>query len=398
MQHDQFQSTGQTFMSSRMPKSLYQCLIFGQSTPEQVTNIKKTISNAMEGFGLQPDEHFTITVGFEGSFVETAPSVALFFGGVAPSLSEHAELMRLSIPIIPLVSDVANVANELPECLRSLNALALAPEDIELIKPAGVALQCLGLLPTQRRVFVSYRRTESRDVAVQLFEALSARQFEVFLDTHSVGAAVDFQSVLWHRLCDCDVVVMLDTPGFFDSRWARAEWGRATDKHISILQVLWPGHTASRTSALATPRVLSVDDFVEGKLTDEVIDSLSLQVEGLRSKSVALRHANIAGHLRSSIESMGGAVEAIGIRRSLVLRLPSGNPLVAHPSVGVPTAVTLHDAMRDNDSRPAILVYDHVGLSEEWMTHLNWLGTNVKGVQWIKSRQAGWELSELEGL
>ncbi|HEM7134587.1 TPA: toll/interleukin-1 receptor domain-containing protein, partial [Providencia rettgeri] len=242
---------GHIIMTSRMPQSLYQCLIFGLSTPSQVSNLRATISKAMEGFGLQPNTHFTITEGFEDSFVEMAPSVALFFGGENPSLPEHLELMRLSIPIIPLVSDVANVVNELPECLRSLNALALAPEDIELIKPAGVALQCLGLLPTQRRVFVSYRRTESRDVAVQLFEALSARQFEVFLDTHSVGAAVDFQSVLWHRLCDCDVVVMLDTPGFFDSRWARAEWGRATDKHISILQVLWPGHTASRTSALA---------------------------------------------------------------------------------------------------------------------------------------------------
>lgn len=133
-----------------MPKSLYQCLILVNRHQSKLL-ISKTISNAMEGFGLQPDEHFTITVGFEGSFVETAPSVALFWW-CGPSLSEHAELMRLSIPIIPLVSDVANVANELPECLRSLNALALAPEDIELIKPAGVALQCLGLLPTQRRV------------------------------------------------------------------------------------------------------------------------------------------------------------------------------------------------------------------------------------------------------
>jgi len=42
-------------------------------------------------------------------------------------------------------------------------------------------------LPAQRRVFVSYRRNESRDAAVQLFEELSARQFDVFLDTHSVG-------------------------------------------------------------------------------------------------------------------------------------------------------------------------------------------------------------------
>ena len=352
----------------------------------------------MVDFGLLSGEHYSITEGYGVGFNEIVPTVAVFFGGPGASLPEHSNLVRLNIPIVPLVSDVTNVSKELPECLRPLNAMALVREDTKLVKPASVALQCLGLLPPQRRVFVSYRRTESRDVAVQLFEALSARQFDVFLDTHSVGAATDFQSVLWHRLCDCDVVVMLDTPGFFDSRWARLEWGRATDKHISILQVLWPGHTPSRYSALATPRFLTEADFSSGKLIEVVIDEIALQVEGLRSRSVALRHANIAGHLRSSIERMGGSIEGIGARRSLVMKLPSGSPLVAHPSVGVPTAVTLHEAVRDGDTRRTIVVYDHVGLSDEWMTHLDWLGANFKGVQWIKSRQAGWELSELEDL
>lgn len=379
-----------------MPTPLYQCLIFGQPAPEQVSALTQTISTAMVDFGLLSGEHYSITEGFGGGFVEIVPTVAVFFGCPGASLPEHSNLMRLNIPIVPLVSDVANVSKELPECLRPLNALALVPADTKLVKPASVALQCLGLLPTQRRVFVSYRRTESRDVAVQLFEALSARQFDVFLDTHSVGAATDFQSVLWHRLCDCDVVVMLDTPGFFDSRWARLEWGRATDKHISILQVLWPGHTPSRYSSLATPRFLTEGNFASGKLTEAVIDDIALQVEGLRSKSVALRHANIAGHLRSSIERMGGSIEGIGTRRSIVMKLSSGSAVVAHPSVGVPTAVTLHEAVRDGDRRRTIVVYDHVGLSDEWMTHLDWLGANFKGVQWIKSRQAGWELSELE--
>jgi hypothetical protein len=32
------------------------------------------------------------------------------------------------------------------------------------------------------------------------------------------------------------------------------------------------------------------------------------------------------------------------------------------------------------------------------MTHIDWLGATFKDVRWIKSRQAGWELSELEDL
>lgn len=381
-----------------MNSPLYQCLIFGKPTQEQIAALSATISKAMEDFGLRSDEHFTITEGFGEKFVDTAPAVAIFFGGVEAELPEHATLMRLSIPVVPLVSSLTNVSVELPECLRPINALAISPDDAIWIKPAGVSLQCLGLLPEQRRVFVSYKRSDSRDVAVQLFEELSARQFDVFLDTHSVGIATDFQAMLWHRLCDSDVVIMLDTPGFFDSRWTRAEWGRATDKHISILQVLWPGHTASRFSTLATPMSLIDGDLAGSKLTASVIEAIALKVEVLRSKSIALRHANIAGQLRASIESMGGSMEGLGQRRSMLLKMPSGSPLIAHPSVGVPTAVTLQDAVRDGDPRPAAVVYDHVGLSDQWMGHLGWLGHNFNTVKWIRSRMAGWDLSELEGI
>ncbi|MBW8467672.1 MAG: toll/interleukin-1 receptor domain-containing protein [Thiobacillus sp.] len=381
-----------------MPAPLYQCLIFGKPSPEQFAALSATIVKSMEAFGLKPGEHFAITEGYGDHFVETAPAVVMFFGATGATLAEHPNLMRLSIPVVPIVSNLNNVSAELPECLRPINAMALAAADSNLVKPAGAALQCLGLLPAQRRVFVSYRRNESRDAAVQLFEELSARQFDVFLDTHSVGVATDFQSMLWHRLCDSDVVVMLDTPGFFESRWTRVEWGRATDKHISMLQVLWPGHKPSRFSTLATPMQLAEGDLVDKRFTEPVVEAIALQVEVLRSKSVAVRHANIAGHLRSSIERLGGRVEGVGQRRTILLNMPSGAPLVAHPNVGVPTAVTLHEAVRDGDERPAVVVYDHVGLSDEWMTHIEWLGTNFKPVKWIRSRQAGWDLSELEGI
>ncbi len=381
-----------------MATPLYQCLIFGEPTEAQFAALSATIAKSMGDFGMELDNHFTVTRGYGDHFVDTIPAAALFFGAAGSTLPEHTNLLRLSIPVIPLVTHLDKVSAELPECLRPINAMALSAEDVDLVRPANATLQCLGLLPTQRRVFVSYRRNESRDAAVQLFEELSARQFDVFLDTHSVGIATDFQSALWHRLCDSDVVVMLDTPGFFESRWTRAEWGRATDKHISMLQVLWPGHKPSRFSALATPMQLEEGDLVENRFTDPVVRDIAFQVEVLRSKSVAVRHANIAGQLKTSIESLGGKVEGVGLRRTILLNMPSGAPLVAHPSVGVPTAVTLHDAVRDGDSRPAVVVYDHVGLSQDWMTHLEWLGKNFKPVKWIRSRQAGWDLSELDGI
>jgi hypothetical protein len=94
---------------------------------------------------------------------------------------------------------------------------------------AAALLECVGLLRPQRRVFISYRRVESANAALQLHEALGSRGFDVFLDTYDVRPAEDFQAIVWHRLCDSDVMVMLDTPGYFGSRWTAAEIGRAEE-------------------------------------------------------------------------------------------------------------------------------------------------------------------------
>ena len=78
------------------------------------------------------------------------------------------------------------------------------------------------------------------------FNSLSARVFDVFLDTHAIAPGEDFQAVLWHRLCDSDVLIMLDTAGYFEKRWTKAEYGRALAKGISVLRVGWPVINRSR--------------------------------------------------------------------------------------------------------------------------------------------------------
>lgn len=141
---------------------LYQCLIFGAPKAEQIATFELTLSASLNEFGLQRDLHFSIAQGIKASFEATVPAVAVFFGGPGTTLTEHAQLMRLSIPVVPLVSSVSTVSVELPESLRSINALVLDAQDRELVKPVGAALLCLGLLPSQRRVFISYRRSGTR--------------------------------------------------------------------------------------------------------------------------------------------------------------------------------------------------------------------------------------------
>ena len=244
-----------------------------------------------------------------------------------------------------------------------------------------------------QRIFISYRRDEAREAALQLFNRLSANIYDVFLDTHGILPAEDFQGVLWHRLCDSDVLVMLDTPTYFDSRWTSAEFGRALSKGISILRIEWPGVVASRRTATTSSLVLN-DVEVEattGKLTDAALQRISDRVEVVRAESHAVRSLNLFSSLKRAVECVGGEVTGTGIHNAVHIRLADGKEIVAYPTLGVPTSVTFNQAVERAAGKEAAIVYDHIGLQDQWLRHLAWLGDNISAAKWVRASEAAWQ-------
>jgi hypothetical protein len=260
-------------------------------------------------------------------------------------------------------------------------------------------MECAGLLPRQRRVFVSYRRAEAREAALQLFDALSARLFDVFLDTHGIAPAEDFQTMLWHRLCDSDVLLMLDTPGYFESRWTNAEFGRALAKGISVLRVGWPDSTPSiRTATASRAELLPEEvDPQTGRLSNNAIERICLQLEEVRSQGHAVRSVNLVSNLRNALQQIGGQITGVGPNRAVYTQLSNGANVVVYPTLGVPTSKTLHEASTNSPGQSVAVVYDHIGLHPHWLTHLDWLGSHISSAKWIKASEAAWQFADWEG-
>jgi hypothetical protein len=116
----------------------------------------------------------------------------------------------------------------------------------------------MGLLRKRRRLFISYKRTESAMVAQQLYHALDERGFDVFLDTLSVRPAEQFQEHLWHRMTDSDVVILLYTKSAHASGWVEQEIERANGMKITVVQLIWPGVSRDPTTLLFEPVYLGV--------------------------------------------------------------------------------------------------------------------------------------------
>lgn len=376
----------------------YELAILGSPSESQRDAIEQCLAEAVQLFWLELGKQVSwevLPARFNPS--QRRAAAALFFCARGAPTGNLDELLARGIPILPVVTRAEPVREVVPPSLVRFNCLTYDPATPE--QAAAALLECAGLLPRQRRVFVSYRRDEAGGAALQLFDELSARFFDVFLDTHGIAPAADLPLVLLHRLCDSDVLVMLDTPSYFESRWTSAEFGRALAKGISVLRVGWPNFAPSARTATASRVDLTAADIdvASGRIADQAVGRICAHLELVRSQSHAVRNVNLLSNIRHAVERMRGSVAGVGIRNAIYVQLPNHQKLVAFPAVGVPTSTHLRNATPEVILGDAAVVYDAVGSDPAWQSHLDWLGAQFRTAKLVKAHEVARTLAAWGG-
>ena len=150
-----------------------------------------------------------------------------------------ADALAAGRAVIPVVADAA-LAGSLPPAIAHLNAFVVRRHGREWA--AALANEVLGRLWLQRRakkVFISYRRDESRAMARQLCDELTRLGYEVFLDEGAISTGADFLHEIGWWLVDADLVVLLASPGIGKSAWVRQEIDLANAWSIGVLAICW---------------------------------------------------------------------------------------------------------------------------------------------------------------
>jgi hypothetical protein len=308
------------------------------------------------------------------------PIVAIYFGhasAVPCDVDVLRDLRATAVVVIPVVEDLEEYTAQTPPELHPVNGFAAAKDDGNFDDLANLVLENLGLLRRTRRLFISYKRTESSTEALELRHALDARGYDVFLDTHSVPRGDDFQEVLWQRMADSDVVVLLDTPGFLASRWTKEELAQAQAMTIGIVQVIWPKHDRADYTELCEPVYLEPEDFkTGGGLILDALTRILVAVEKLRARSVAARHNNIVREFCDAA-AIAHVPTVVQPERYISARTTRGQ-VIAIPAVGVPDALRYHEASvrlgdASGSATTVVLIYDQRGLRPRWCAFLDWL-------------------------
>ena len=233
----------------------------------------------------------------------------------APTLLK--DLLAQDIPVLPLVSDLRRASAVLPSDLAHLNALEWpeAPPEAPAAPPVLDILRFAGLSESDRRVFISYKRSEASAVAEQLLDALRRRRFDVFLDLYSIDHGESFQAALKAELVSRAMVVLLQSPGIGESQWVMEEVHCAQANKLGLLAVAWPGSDPSRHPRLrflpgdyyhplhsqAHGIAGDFDSDGSGRLTPDALHRLVQRIEEAHAHAMTRRRREMVGSLTAAL-------------------------------------------------------------------------------------------------
>ena len=368
----------------------YQIIFLGDLTNPAYKEIEIRLEQKILELGLLRDAFDMVDASdFEKSYNNKQPAFAYYFGQVGHANRDErilAKLMDNGDAILPVYFQEGNFANEVPGVIGKMNGKLYVSEEID--KFVNYALESLRLLRQTRKLFISYRRSDSTALANQLFDVLIRRNYDVFLDDYSIAAAKDFQEELHHRLSDCDVLIQLYTEHFRDSKWCNEEIMAANQKQIGIVALIWPGVKIDPHDQIIEQMYLTEADFERGELREPILLQVAQRVESVRSRNMAARQDSLVGEFIKDAHRVGR--QMVQEYKYLIERRDNGEINVFIPAVGVPQSIDCYESLKfrtllQNETAAIYLIYDDLRVKDKWIRHLDWLNESLE-VKTIKKK------------
>lgn len=369
----------------------YQLIFLGQQSQIR-DEISTLLNERLKQLNL-PEDYITI---LDSSSIDcykgNMPTFAIYIGGQKHCQKDKdivTNLLKDGVMILPIYFE--SFGEEIPEFLSNQNGKQYCESENDCI--VNIILEAFELLRSSRKIFISYRRLESRSVAIQLYEALEEKNFDVFLDTHSIRPGEAFQDELWHRMTDCDVIVLLNTKGFLDSHWCKDEFAEAATKQIGIVQLVWPDHKVDKianSSHISLPIQLSESDFEnqsfgikdQSRLTTSAVDQVAVSVESIRARNLAARQDNLITEFLNFAKKYDRDIH-LQPEKFLTEELSDKNVIIYIPAIGIPQSTTYQSAeikktLQEYENASIRIIYDDLRIRDKWLKHLDWLNENLK--------------------
>ena len=380
----------------------YQLLLLGNTGCEACMKVRKRFFEMLVERGLDASLVTVLdgTKVMAGEYKSSKPTFAYYFGDQNlgnKDVDALKLLMGNADAVFPIFFTEDHFKQEIPNVLHPINGKMYTDGSLDSI--VNVAFEELRLLRKRRRVFISYKRSDSVAVANQLYDMLSRQQFDVFLDTYAIRGAADFQAVLHHRITDSDVLIQLNSPNFMDSDWCKEEISEANARQVGVLQLNWPGADPGLANQLSMVRKLEAVDFngdsyqrSDATLKDAVLTEIAAKVESLRARNIAARQDGLTAEFVKEAERQGRNIVKEPL--FLVEKRQEGKYWYYIPAIGVPQSMDCYESLEMLGQwlvdgvmpERVFLIYDDMRILPKWIAHLDWMNKYLE-VKTIKKQE-----------
>lgn len=346
-----------------MDKPTYQLLALG--TPYYLDEL-------MDGFKDMP----YISLIDTGSIDEKLPLLILYFGQTAEDKTKVCSLdldrRAKAQEVLPIVREANKFGAYIPAALGSINAFLLKDEK-SVPRLRNRILNWFGLLDNTRKIFISYKRSDTTALAHQLFDTLVKKGYLPFLDSYSLEAGVDFQEYLMNEISDADMFIMLNSSNYDQSDYTKAELVAASKLGIGILQVVFP--TSKNIEEARISSVLQLSDQLpsDSMYEQEVVEAIIYSMERYRAQGFRTKRRIIVDGLKSKY--VGKAISTLEDGCLSV----AGLNIVYYPVTHVPTSEDLEIADKSmsklnlHDGTLKKICYYGIHCCRDKRNHMNWL-------------------------
>lgn len=213
-------------------------------------------------------------------------------------------------------------------------------------------------------------------MADQLFDAMSRRGFQLFLDRFSGTAGRLFPQEIAEELAERDVVVLIETPNILQSRWTKWEVAFARRYRLGLLALQWPG-------APTFPGVAHRQTVVpqaNGELTQADLASAANFIEREHTLASLTRPAFYETLIDQAAKTNGGWTERLA-EGTWAIRDVNGTRMAAVAPAGRPgrlgdaRLLVLASVLAPNC--PLILAGQHRHLPAGAQTDMAWLASTL---------------------
>jgi hypothetical protein len=237
------------------------------------------VEDLLKQFIPNRDEEFEISNDIS-QHIDSWETAVILFIVTEESIRDQAlidfatRVVASDLPIIPVVERPNYPFYSLPDSLKVLterNAVSMEPTDGPTLIETVQGYLGLTAFVSLRKVFISYRRSDGKAQAEEIYDYLWNHRIPTFLDTNHIEGGAVVQERIVQEIHDKDLVLLIDSPDVANSRWVAEEIKEAILRRIPVCVV-------SITNKLFMPLVSGMQRIVWDTDDPQNLEKIHLMV------------------------------------------------------------------------------------------------------------------------